>query len=120
MSALLVREPVKTDNFWEHYTDIGHNDSHHNDSTKELDWLWIWVDGRMITEVRPIGYTHSQMKLPTDFEFCFRGSYDVEKRIVSVAKPIRGSASFREIPSQIVGELVQLFPKAACIIDFGA
>ena len=119
MGALLIREPKRADGFWEHYTDIGHN---HSKTNEDYDWLWIWVGGCIIKEVRPVGYTHSQMSLPEDIDYynCYRGSYDVEKQIISLAKPgSREILSFRSIPIRIVKELGRAFPEASCIIDFG-
>jgi hypothetical protein len=121
MSTLLVREPKRTDNFWEHYTDIGHNDSKCNDTDKPLDWLWIWVDGRVIAQERAMGQTHSQLNLPNvpDHMLHFRGSYDVDKKIISIAKPWGTVSEFRDTPSTIIAALTRKFPEAICLIDFG-
>ena len=107
MSTITIREPERTDDFWEHYTDIGHNDSRYANADADFDWLWIYIDGHLIAKERTMGYTHSQMELPDEVNYmrCFRGSYDVDRKIISVAKPVNGVYSFRDIPSQIIRDL---------------
>ncbi len=121
MNTLTIREPIKTNNFWEHYTDIGHNNSKYGDPNSVLDWLWIWVDECIIAQERAIGFTHSQMNLPgeADYHNCFRGSYDVSKKSISVTKPLGRISQFRDTPSTIIAALSREFPEAVCLIDFG-
>jgi hypothetical protein len=120
-SELTVREPARTVAFWESYTDIGHNDSKKKGG-EHFDWLWIYVDGHLIAKEREIGYTHSKMQLPGGASYynCYRGSYDVAKKAISLAKPDgREILSFKEIPSSILLALRHEFPEAEELIDFG-
>ena len=114
MSRVLVREPAKEPNWYEHYTDYGHSSGN-----TAADSMWVYNAGQIIVQERHYT-THGDITIPsgTHYTDLFHGSYDITYKVITFVPPTDPKWSTRQPPPSIVALLSQIFPDAEELIYF--
>jgi len=103
------------------YTDIGHTPYNKDPIPSQGEYyMWVFFNGEILIKKEVTGNDYHEKIFPfmnTNFKL-YRGRYDADRKILTIARPIEGPFSEREVPKFLIAKLKRKFPGVQAIYTY--